>query len=1008
VAKKWLATLIFSFVSMAPGQLPHAAAQNKDHQPLRWIWLDKNARENQTVYFRRVVALQGPIVKAVLQGTCDNQMSVFINDREAVSSDNWQNPVSVDVTDLIRRPAKTKEARIAIAVKAQNSEGPAGLLLRLVIDLPNKKSLVVATDDRWRVSAQGSKGWQEPGFDDSAWGRAIVVARLGDAPWGNMSLASAGLAGKLRRPTATPIELIKAKKDYKVELLYSVPRETQGSWVSMCVDPKGRLITSDQVGRLYRITPPPIGGNVAETRVEQLPVDLGEAQGLLWAFDSLYVVVNGHRKYESGLWRVTSSKGDDTLDTKEKLRGLAGGGEHGPHAVLPGPDRKSLYVLCGNHTRLTELSGSMVPRIWGEDYLVPRLWDASGHAVGILAPGGCVYKVDPAGKKWVLISMGYRNAYDAAFNRDGELFVFDSDMEWDMNTPWYRPTRVCHAVPGSEFGWRGGTGKMYEYHPDNLPPVVNVGPGSPTGVIFGYGAKFPAKYQNALYLCDWSYGKLYAAHLKPAGSTYTAELEEFLNGSPLPLTDIVVSPKDGAMYFTIGGRNTMSGLYRITYTGNESTEAAAADHAGARERAVRKKLEALYAHAGQEAIATAWPFLSSNDRFLRYAARTVLEFRDPKTWQAKALSETNPVALTHALIGLARAGSKDLLPQILEALERVRWNDLTSAQKMDYLRAYQLAFKRLGPPDAAWKERAGRRLDAFYPTQVREVNVELCKLISYLEVPDGVAKSMALLRKAPTQEEQIEYALALRTVKAGWNRKLHEEYFNWFHKAANYRGGHSFLGFMRNIRADAIKSLSPEERSELQAILAVEPRPTAPKFTYKKRAFVKKWTVAELLPRVESGLTGRNFDRGRNVFGEAKCFVCHRFNNEGGGTGPDLTIVSGRFGPRDLLESILEPSKVISDQYQAVVVTTTDGRLVTGRIVNLFGDDISINTDMLDPDQIVNVPRNRIESMGPSKVSMMPENLLDNFTRDEILDLVAYLYSRGDRNNKMFRNAAKK
>src|SRR5476651_1948894 len=77
--------------------------------------------------------------------------------------------------------------------------------------------------------------------------------------------------GKFKKATATPIELIKVKKDYKVELLYSVPRETQGSWVNMCVDPKGRLIVSDQggnkdakgqdlTGRLYRITPPALGG----------------------------------------------------------------------------------------------------------------------------------------------------------------------------------------------------------------------------------------------------------------------------------------------------------------------------------------------------------------------------------------------------------------------------------------------------------------------------------------------------------------------------------------------------------------------------------------------------------------------------------------------------------------------------------------------------------------------------------------------------------------------------
>src|SRR5262249_32070079 len=272
------------------------------------------------------------------------------------------------------------------------------------------------------------------------------------------------------------------------------------------------------------------------------------------------------------------------------------------------------------------------------------------------------------GKDWEIVSAGYRNQYDAAFNRDGDLFTFDSDMEWDMNLPWYRATRICHAVTGSEFGWLSGTANRPAYYADNLPPVVDVGPGSPTGMTFGYGARFPAKYQDALFLCDWSYGKLYAAHLKPHGSTYTAELEEFLNGSPLPLTDIVVNPKDAAMYFTIGGRQTMSGLYRVTYAGKESTAPSRPDERGAGQRAARKKLEAYYGKRDPRAVDLAWPYLNSKDRFLQYAARTALEFQDPAIWQEKAFKETDAVALTHALVGLTRLGDKALQPKILQAL----------------------------------------------------------------------------------------------------------------------------------------------------------------------------------------------------------------------------------------------------------------------------------------------------------------------------------------------------
>src|SRR5262249_30288383 len=100
-----------------------------------------------------------------------------------------------------------------------------------------------------------------------------------------------------KEPPATPVERIKVAKGFKVELLYSVPKEKEGSWVNLCVDPKGRLITSDQYGPLYRITPPALGGKPEDTKVEALDLPIGEAQGLVWAFDSLYVVVNRGKKY---------------------------------------------------------------------------------------------------------------------------------------------------------------------------------------------------------------------------------------------------------------------------------------------------------------------------------------------------------------------------------------------------------------------------------------------------------------------------------------------------------------------------------------------------------------------------------------------------------------------------------------------------------------------------------------------------------------------------------------
>jgi putative heme-binding domain-containing protein len=248
----------------------------------------------------------------------------------------------------------------------------------------------------------------------------------------------------------------------------------------------------------------------------------------------------------------------------------------------------------------------------------------------------------------------------------------------------------------------------------------------------------------------------------------------------------------------------------------------------------------------------------------------------------------------------------------------------------------------------------------------------------------------------------MEYALSLRNLKAGWTMEQRKTYFTWFLKAASYKGGNSFGGFVRNIKTEAVAVLSDADKAALKPILDASPKIENPWQNVKPRPFVKNWKVDELMPVVDKGLTHRNYDRGRQLFGEMKCYACHRFNNEGGSTGPDLTALSGRFAVRDLLESIIEPSKVISDQYEAVVISTKDGRIVTGRIINLHGDTLMVNTDMLDPNGLVGVNQKNIDSMTKSKISMMPTGLIDSLHQDEVLDLMAYLLSRGDRNHKMF------
>ncbi|HVL13017.1 MAG TPA: c-type cytochrome, partial [Gemmata sp.] len=535
-----------------------------------------------------------------------------------------------------------------------------------------------------------------------------------------------------------------------------------------------------------------------------------------------------------------------------------------------------------------------------------------------------------------------------------------------FNTPWYRPTRVCLVTSGSEFGWRNGAGKYPAYYPDNLPAVLNIGPGSPTGVTFGYGAKFPAKYQDALFICDWSYGKLYAVHLAPEGTAYKAEVEEFVTGTPLPLTDLVINPTDGAMYFAIGGRRTKSGLYRVTYSGKESADGPRAGN-GAR-GLVREQLEAFHGKQDPKAVDAAWPYLNNPDRFVRFAARVAIEHQDPKLWADKALAETDPSRAIPAVLALARVsapcpehtkdkkvkGDTALRGKMLAALNAIDFAKLTDEQKTDLARTYQVVLNRFGPPTADERKAWLAKYGPVFPTASRFANAELLQVFVYLQDEATAAKGMKLLKDAATQEEEMEYVRALRALKAGWTPELRKEYFTWFLKAANYKGGNSFANFLKLIKADAVATLTADEKTALAGVYDADPR-TAKLPAEPPRPFVKAWKVTDLAETLDAKLkSGRDFDRGRKIFASSRCFACHRYDNEGGSNGPDLTGVAGRFSPRDLLESVLDPSKEVSDQYQAVEIRTEDERIVIGRIVNLNNDNVMVNTDMFNPGSTVN------------------------------------------------------
>jgi len=520
----------------------------------QWIWAtgaeNGSIAEGETCFFRKLINLR---IEATgkIEIAADDTYELFVNGVKVGSGQSSRNLDEYDITPHL------VVGRNMVAVRAKNASGKTAAVAARVSVRPKTGGewFTFSSDPSWKTTIRQEPTWEGVLFNDQTWGAAKSFGLLGEtAPWD-------------RQPNITVEESTELAERFQIQKGFSVQRifgdDQVGSVIAMAFNEFGHIIASQENGPLYLLHDHDQDGIADSVRVYCDAVK--SCQGILPLNGEVFVT--GIGPDGMGLYRLTDKDRNGTLETILKIVSFKGQpGEHGPHGITLGPDGM-IYVVVGNHMQVTGTAGPGETLVdYYEGDLVPRYEDPGGHARGIKAPGGTIIRTTVDGKTVEKVAGGLRNAYDLVVHPDGGIFVHDSDMESDKDTVWYRPTGVYDITEAGEYGWRSGWAQWPEYYPDRLPMMIDTGRGSPTGGVCYEHFRFPVRYHNAMFLADWSEGRILAVRAKPRGGGYVADSEVFVKGQPLNITDLDVAP-DGSLYFCTGGRGTAGGIYRIQWTG---------------------------------------------------------------------------------------------------------------------------------------------------------------------------------------------------------------------------------------------------------------------------------------------------------------------------------------------------------------------------------------------------------------------------------------------------------
>jgi putative heme-binding domain-containing protein len=183
--------------------------------------------------------------------------------------------------------------------------------------------------------------------------------------------------------------------------------------------------------------------------------------------------------------------------------------------------------------------------------------------------------------------------------------------------------------------------------------------------------------------------------------------------------------------------------------------------------------------------------------------------------------------------------------------------------------------------------------------------------------------------------------------------------------------------------------------------LAVNPLPIKDDLLKDRRPRTE-WKFDDLAAMVAEIKPGRSYGNGKQMFQVASCVACHRLDNVGNQFGAELAKLDPKLKPLDILRDVVEPSFRINEKFQTYIFETESGKIITGLVTEETPQSVKVIENPLVKAQPIELKKSEIASRTKSNVSIMPKGLLDKLSREEILDLLAFVLARGDRNNPLF------